>query len=153
MNATVTQDMTIEEFCDKHSACDDGRVWALANCTSMRDAWGKLKPEWLIWVATRPGVLTNKELRLFAVHCARSVEHLMTDQRSKYAIAVAERHANGEASDAELAAARAAARAAAWDTAWATAWAAAWATARDAARDEFCQYLRKNVTPCFKVKS
>ena len=65
-----------------------------------------------------------REWRLFAVWCARQVEHLMTDQRSRDALVVAERHANGEASYKELAAARAAARAAAWD---------AW-VARDAAR-------------------
>ena len=141
MNATITRDMTIEEFCDRHGACAEGRAWALANCTSMRDAWDKLKPEWLIWVATRPGVLTDKDLWLFAVHCARSVEHLMTDQRSKNAISVAERHINGEATDAELAAAGAAARAAAGDAAGDAAWgaargaagAAAWGAARGAA--------------------
>ncbi len=46
-----------------------------------------------------------KEWRLFAVWCARQVQHLMTDARSIAAIDVAERHANGEASDKELAAA------------------------------------------------
>jgi len=78
-----------------------------------------------------------KEWRLYAVWCARQVEHLMTDQRSKDALDVAERHANGTATDAELAAARAAAWAAARNAAWAAAWAAAraaaWAAARAAA--------------------
>jgi hypothetical protein len=36
--------LTIEEFCDKHKACKEGRDWALANCESMFDAWGKLPP-------------------------------------------------------------------------------------------------------------
>lgn len=54
----------------------------------------------------------EREIRLYAVWCARQVEHLMEDQRSKDALNVAERHANGEATDAELAAAWAAARAA-----------------------------------------
>ena len=75
--------MNIQEFCDHHLACADGRDWALANCADMQDAWCKLKPGWLIWVATRQGVLTDKELRLFAVFCVRQVEHLLTDQRSK----------------------------------------------------------------------
>ena len=65
--------------------------------------------------------------RLFAVRCARHVQHLMTDPRSIEALDVAERHANGLATDEELAAARAAARAAAWDAARAAAWDAAWA--------------------------
>ena len=95
----------------------------------------------------------DKHWRLYAVWCARQVQHLMTDQRSISALDVAERHARGDATDAELsaagaaaraaardaawAAARAAARAAAWDAwaawaAWDAAWDAAWAAARDA---------------------
>jgi hypothetical protein len=76
----------------------------------------------------------KREMRLFAVECARSVQHLMTDKRSIDALDVAERFANGLATQAELAAARATAWDAARDTAWAAAWAAAWDTAGDAAR-------------------
>ena len=65
--------MTVLQFCDAHDACDEGRKWALANCRDMQHAWETLKPEWLIWVATRPGVLTEKDLRMFAVWCARQV--------------------------------------------------------------------------------
>lgn len=106
----------------------------------------------------------DREARLYAVWCARQVQHLMTDSRSLAALSrslaaldVAERHASGEATDAELAAARDAAgdaaraagdaaRAAedaryaaaeaAWDAAYAAARAAArcsaWAAAKDA---------------------
>ena len=63
----------------------------------------------------------DRDLRLFAVWCARQVQHLMTDQRSINAIDVAERFANGSATIEELAtawaAARGAARGAAWDAA------------------------------------
>jgi hypothetical protein len=76
-----------------------------------------------------------KVWRLYAVWCARQVQHLMTDPRSVAALDVAERHANGNATDAELDAAWAAARAAAWAAAWDAARAAAWAAARAAARD------------------
>lgn len=61
--------------------------------------------------------------RLYAVWCANQVRHLMSDQRSLNAPDVAERHANGQASDSELAAA--------WDAAMV----AAVDAARDAARD------------------
>ena len=69
----------------------------------------------------------NRDLRLYAVWCALQVEHLMTDQRSKNALYVAERYANGDASAEELTAAR--------DAAWAAALASALDAALDAARD------------------
>lgn len=79
----------------------------------------------------------DREIRLFAVWCARQVQHVMTDPRSVKALDVAERFANGDATQKELAASWAAswgaARAAAWDAARAASWAAAWAAARDAA--------------------
>lgn len=76
--------------------------------------------------------------RLYAVWCARSVQHLTRDQRSIDILDVAERHAHGLATDEELAAAYAVAWAArpflegAW-TAYAAAKAAACAAARAAA--------------------
>jgi len=89
----------------------------------------------------------HKEARLYAVWCARQVQHLMTDPRSLSALDVAERHANNEATDEELAAAcdaaraaardaaTSAARAAARDAAWGAAGDAAWGAAGDAAWD------------------
>jgi hypothetical protein len=149
-----TNDMTIEKFCDRHDACDPGRDWALKNCNTMLDAWNTAKPDWVIWIATRKGVLTDRELRKLAVRFARTVQHLMKDVRSIAALDVADRHADGLASNDELAAAwddaRAAARDAAWDdardaardAAWAAARAAAWAAARAAARDAACEAAR-----------
>jgi len=78
----------------------------------------------------------DREIRLYAVWCARQVQHLMTDKRSLAALDVAEAFANGKATKEELDAARAPARAAAWDAAAAAraaARAAAWAAAWDAA--------------------
>ena len=81
----------------------------------------------------------DRDARLFAVWCARQVQHLMTDHRSLKALDVAERFANGEVSseelDAAVAAAWDAAKAAAWDAAWAAAWAATKAAAKAAAWD------------------
>ena len=72
----------------------------------------------------------DRDARLFAVWCARQVQHQMTDARSTAALDVAENFANGRASNDELAAAWAAAwdaaRAAARDAAWAAGWDAAW---------------------------
>ena len=71
------------------------------------------------------------QVRRYAVWCARQVQHLMTDPRSLAALDVAERHADGQATDEELAAARAAARAA---SAASAAKAAAWAAGSVASR-------------------
>ena len=76
----------------------------------------------------------DREIRLYAVWCARRVEHLLTDQRSLDALEVAERFARGRATREELAAAWAAAAAAARDAPCDAACAAA-AAARDAAWD------------------
>ena len=56
-----------------------------------------------------------KEWRLFAVWCARQVEHLNPDPRVKTAIDTAERYAHGDATNSELALARGVASDAAWD--------------------------------------
>lgn len=48
----------------------------------------------------------DRDLRMFAVWCARQIEHLMTDRRSINALDVAERFANGKATEEDLSAAR-----------------------------------------------
>ena len=68
----------------------------------------------------------DREIRLYAVWCARQVQHLMADRRSVAALDVAERYARGQASREELEAASAA-----WDAARS----AAWEAAREAARE------------------
>ena len=103
-----------------------------------------------LWVVLREECVSSRTLRLFAVWCARQALALVDnpDQRSVAACDTAERFANGEATERELAAARAAAGDAAWDAAWAADWdvardaastaardAAAWDVARDAAWD------------------
>lgn len=95
-----------------------------------------------LW-ATRCLSGVDRDLRLYAVWCARQVQHLRTDKRSLDALNVAERYANGEATDDELDyassaawyAARYAARYAASDAARDAAWAAASSAARAAASD------------------
>ena len=79
----------------------------------------------------------SKLWRKYAVWCARQVEHLMTDERSKAALDIAWRHSEGRATDEELEAAEDAARnaagaaarnaaVAAWNAAAGAAWNAAW---------------------------
>ena len=83
----------------------------------------------------------NREWRLYAAWCARQVQHLLTDPRSIAALGVAERHANGTATDKELRAAMDAVRAAAWDTAMDAARDTAGAAAWDAQRARFLEVV------------
>ena len=73
----------------------------------------------------------DARIRRFAVWCARQVQHLMTDPRSVAALDVAERYADGLATDDELRAAEQAAWRVpdiyAWTAAGAAAKAALWA--------------------------
>ena len=172
----------VEAFCIEHRACKQGREWATTHHTTMAELWAdpELRPNWRIWVATRKGVLTDKELRLFACYCVRQVWHLLKDERSRNAVEVAERFAHGEATQEELAkahraacvVARAVSAHATYDAACAAAAHAACApyaayTAYDAAahaahaahadadaranaRGDQVQYLLNNTQPSFK---
>lgn len=129
MNRLEQLDMTIEQFCEIHNACKEGRDWAIANCKTMTECWANLPPSYLIWTATRPNVLSEKELRLFAVFCCREVWHLLIDERSRNAVEVIERFANGQASKEEMHVAYLAAVDAAREASCAAAYAAANAAA------------------------
>jgi hypothetical protein len=131
-------------------ACDDAIAWS-KEYDNLQDAWDNCKKsDWMIWIINKMDWSNDKDLRLMAVGFARKVQHLMKDERSLIALDVAERYANGEATNEELDAARAAASAAARDAARAAAcaaaraaaWDAASAAARDAARDEQCTIIR-----------
>ena len=117
----------------KHSPCRDGWAKLLRglNKTAADD-----EPLWIDEILDHNGLhdalwclraveKCDREIRLYAVWCARRVQHLMTDSRSIAALDVAERFARGEASDAELEAAHGLAEAA---------WAAAAVAAESAAR-------------------
>ena len=106
--------MTIEQFCDRHNACPDGREWA-KGYTSLQDVWDCGDDvEYVLWGATRPGVFDDRTIRLFTCWCVRQVWHLLTDERLRHAVEVAERYAVGEATEEELEAASAAALASSW---------------------------------------
>ena len=162
------KDMTVGEFCRKFDACEEGRRWAYKLTPNkskemMSVIWEHLSfDNYLRWVITRDGVYSDKELRLFACRCVREtplpdgrkVWDLLTDEISRYAVEVAERYANGNATDEELSAASDAAwyaasdaasdaaSHAASDAASHAAWYAAWYAASDAARKEQKLFLR-----------
>lgn len=94
---------TIQEFCNTHHACREGRNWASINCRSMQEAWDTApNPSWVVWIATRKGVLSHRELVQFSLYCARSVQHLMKDVRSIQALDTVERWLAGDVGNEEL---------------------------------------------------
>ncbi len=98
-----------------------------------------------LWVALRPELISDRTLRLWACWCVRHtpladermVWDLLTDARSRAAIEVTERFANGEATEDERVAARVAALAVARD--------AAGVAARDAQTAELIRMLGEEV--------
>jgi len=68
-----------------------------------------------LWCIARKKFLSEKLMRLNAIWCARQVEHLMTDDRSKMALNVAENFCLGKATEVEFDTSRRAAYTAAFD--------------------------------------
>jgi hypothetical protein len=150
--------MKTKDFLKKHSACKDGAKWALSIGEEMDAVWDAMieqgKHDWLLWTATRPGVFPDTVLRKLACRFVREtplsdgrkVWDLLTDERSRKAVEVAERYADGKATYEELEAARAAAARtaavcaafAADDAAYDAAHAVACAAAYDAAHAVAC---------------
>ena len=65
MSSGENNDLSIAEFCERHGACTEGRYWAMTYCRTMQDVWQTAQPAWLLWVASRPGVLSAETLRQF----------------------------------------------------------------------------------------
>jgi hypothetical protein len=49
--------MTTTEFCDQNEIPIKDRVWIIANCRTMREAWDTARPILVVWIALSPGVL------------------------------------------------------------------------------------------------
>ena len=92
---------------------------AALSITAILDSNGLVDALWCLRAVTGH----DREIRLYAVWCARQVQHLMTDPRSLTALDVAERYANNLATQYDLS--------------------AAWAAAGDAARDAQAARLRE----------
>lgn len=54
------------------------------------------------WILLRPEFMSDKDLRLYAVWCARQQQHLIRDERFIKLLDVSERHVYGLATDEEL---------------------------------------------------
>ena len=132
--------MKTKDFLKEHKVCSESAAWALSISEDMADVWEAMieqgEHDWLLWIATRPGVFPDSTVRKLACRFIRETPlsdgrkawDLLTDERSRKAVEVAEAYTDGKATKEELQAACAAA-----DDAVA-AYAAAYAV-RAAARD------------------
>ena len=95
------------------NACREAQEWADGQ-ESYEQAWRICdRGDWMLWIAAKQKV-DIRVLTRAKVECAKLVEHLMIDPRSINALRVAERFADGHASEEELNDAYAAAAAAAY---------------------------------------
>ena len=120
-------------FIRELGGCLDCTTWT-KNKNSLKEAWETCeRSDWMIWALCRIGFKDDRKYRLYACACVRGTPladgrtlwDLLTDERSRHAVEVAERYAEGKASDEE--------RQEAWNAA-AAAYAAYAAAAADAAR-------------------
>jgi hypothetical protein len=141
----------LENFLCHNGACA-GIVARLENlgAETLEQAWEKASPEDLVWIVTRPGVMSPEQRRQFLVFVLESIEDKLTDHRSKNILDKLRTNSpitdndKKAAWDASETAAREALLAAARSL-WA-AWAAvADAVAQAAARNAQAKWIRENV--------
>lgn len=129
---SMTKTNELEQFLTKHSACSEAREWA-KEFKTLHQAWNECQnPQWMLWALDAVEFKDNQTSRLFACWCVRNIPvndgrkvwDLLIDERSRNAVEVAEKFANGEVDDIARSAAWSAARSAAWSAAWSAAEAA-----------------------------
>lgn len=97
MNLKDTHKTEIE----KYNACKEA-VEYRKQFKTFKEAWENcLRGDWMLWIAKRAGV-NKRTLTLATARCAKTVVHLMKDERSIKAVEVAENYGQGLVSVTEL---------------------------------------------------
>lgn len=84
-----------QELLKKHNACHNAKLWA------QDKTWQEVfddcqRGDWLLWLYKKVNPNNLRELTLIKGHCAATVSHLMSDQRSIVAVKAAIAFGNGE---------------------------------------------------------
>ncbi len=86
---------------EKLNACEEAIIW-LKSQKYASEAWQNCeRGDWMLWLAKRLNV-DDKKLTMAKAMCAKQVEHLMKDQRSKDALQACFDYANGKITRKEL---------------------------------------------------
>jgi hypothetical protein len=86
---------------ERLSACREAREW-VSTQKSPTLAWQNCeRGDWMLWLAKRLNV-DDKKLTMAKAMCAKQVEHLMKDQRSKDALQACFDYVNGKITREEL---------------------------------------------------
>jgi len=157
--------MNIQTFIERYKPCSEAKAW-LRTQPDLQTAWDTCeRADWLVWALKQTGDHFDNRIRLFLCYIirntplpdGRTVWDLLTDERSRNAIEVTERYANGAATVEELYAASATAASAAYASPSAAAYAAtyaspsaaayaAYATTHKQALQFACDYFRQVFT-------
>jgi hypothetical protein len=86
---------------EKLNACSGAREWALTQ-KNPTEAWQNCeRGDWMLWLAKKLNV-DDKKLTMAKAMCAKQVEYLMKDQRSKDALQACFDYANGKITREQL---------------------------------------------------
>ena len=117
----MNRDMTIDEFFDIHQVpeetsklfqafylqskgnYDKCREWAIANCKTLQECWDTIPDSYgLVWLASKPNVLTPEERLKFVLFCCELLRPQLNNLLSAFAINTLQRWVKGEATLLEL---------------------------------------------------
>jgi hypothetical protein len=93
---------TLKTFLEKYNACADGFEFA-KDLTLEQFLETCPRGGWILWLFERTNPKSLKEITLARAHCANTVRHLMTEERSLNAVDVALAFGEGRATREELA--------------------------------------------------
>lgn len=95
-------DLELDFFYEIYQAPPAEKDWALSNCCSLADCWNRLPAKYLIWLATRPHVLSDADQYRLAAYCCRMIKHLVRHPVTNRVIQLTEARARGRASVSKI---------------------------------------------------
>ena len=93
--------MKAKDLIIKYSGCEQAIKWA--GDKTIQEAWDTCeRGDWMLWIYKKMYPNNIREITRAKAHCANTVRHLLTDERSLMAIDTALAFSNGEATIEQL---------------------------------------------------